>query len=116
MNANSIRNPKRALPEIGKQPGGAAPHLAYSSQLRAMTSQLLRTKELDRVKLSRLLHDEIGQYLSSAGLQLDILRMDLQDRLPDIGSRASEIQELIAEIVQRIRDLSYELDPGIVER
>jgi two-component system sensor histidine kinase NreB len=116
MNANSIRSPKRVLPDIGKQAGGAAPHLEYNSQLRAMTSQLLRSKELDRVKLSRLLHDEIGQYLSSAGLQLDILRMDLRDRLPDIGSRASEIQELIAEIVQRMRDLSYELDPGIVER
>src|SRR5262249_7605437 len=51
-----------------------------------------------------------------AGLQLDILRMDLEERIPEIVARTAEIQDLLEHVVRRIRDLSYELNPDIVER
>ena len=34
-----------------------------------------------------------------AGLQLDILRMDLQDRVPEVVSRTAEIQNLLDRVV-----------------
>jgi two-component system NarL family sensor kinase len=76
----------------------------------------LENEQSERGKLARMLHDEVAQILSGAGLQLDILRMDLQDRVPEIVSRTAEIQSLLERVVRRIRHLSYELNPDIVER
>ena len=63
-----------------------------------------------------MLHDDIAQVLSAAGLQLDILRMDLAEAVPGIASRTDEIQKLLDHAVKRVRDLSYELNPPVAER
>jgi len=42
--------------------------------------------------------------------------MDLEVRVPEIASRTAEIQELLERVVRQIRELSYELNPDIVER
>ena len=63
-----------------------------------------------------MLHDEVAQVLSGAGLQLDILRMDLEANVPEIVARTAEIQSLLDRVVRLIRDLSYELSPDIVRR
>src|SRR5262245_43753451 len=85
-------------------------------RFRALALAALENQGLERGKLARVLHDEVAQLLSAAGLQLDILRMDLEEKVPGIGSRTAEIQALLDRIVRRIRDLSFELNPGIVER
>ena len=81
-----------------------------------MALAALENEQSERGKLARMLHDEVAQILSGAGLQLDILRMDLQDRVPEIVSRTAEIQSLLELVVRHIRHLSYELNPDIVER
>ena len=62
------------------------------------------------------LHDDVGQVLSAIGLQLDVLRMDLRAKAPEIVDRTAEIQQLLGAVVERLRNLSYELNPSIVER
>ena len=81
-----------------------------------MVFAVIENQQSLRDKLARFLHDEVAQTLSAAGLQLDILRMDLAGRVPEIGVRTAEIQELLDRLVERIRDLSYQLNPGMVER
>jgi signal transduction histidine kinase len=79
----------------------------------------LAALEEDRAKrgrLARVLHDEVAQPLSAAGLQLDILRMDVADRIPGVTERTKEIQAMLDLVVKRIRDLCYLLSPDIVER
>ena len=85
-------------------------------RFRALALAALEREKSERTKLARMLHDEVAQLLSGAGLQLDILKMDLEERIPGIASRTAEIQELLECVVKQIRDLSYELNPGIVER
>ena len=90
---------------------------SHSEQrFRTLALAALENEQSERGKLARLLHDEVAQLLSGAGLQLDILRMDLQDRVPEIVSRTEEIQGLLERVVRHIRYLSYELNPDIVER
>src|SRR5260370_28969353 len=67
-------------------------------------------------KLARLLHDDVAQMLSAVGLQLDSRRVDLEETVTGIANRTGEIQELLDRVVKRVRDLSYELSAGIVER
>ena len=85
-------------------------------RFRALALAALEDEQSERGKLARMLHDEVAQLLSGAGLQLDILRMDLQDRVPEIVSRTAEIQSLLERVARHIRHLSYELNPDIVER
>jgi two-component system NarL family sensor kinase len=77
---------------------------------------VVRERDAERGRVARLLHDEIGQVLSAVGLHLDVLRLDLQDRAPEIVARTTEIQRLLENAVQHVRRLSYELCPEPVER
>ncbi len=77
---------------------------------------MMNAREVEYARVSRALHDEVGQVLSAVGLQLDVLRMDFKDRVPDIAQRTQEIQQLLEKAVVHVRDLSYELNPAIVER
>src|SRR2546427_11470625 len=85
-------------------------------RFRARALAALDNQQSECSKLARLLHDEVAQILSAAGLQLDILRMDLADRVPEIAVRTAEIQDLLDQVVKGIRDLSYQLNPDIVQR
>jgi signal transduction histidine kinase len=83
---------------------------------RSLALAALENEQSERGKLARMLHDEVAQVLSGAGLQLDILRMDLEGNVPEIVPRTAEIQSLLDRVVRLIRDLSYELSPDIVSR
>jgi signal transduction histidine kinase len=85
-------------------------------RFRTLALAALENKQCERGKLAQVLHDEVAQLVSGAGLQVEILRMDLQDRFPEIVSRTAEIQNLLERVVRHIRHLSYELNPDIVER
>jgi len=67
-------------------------------------------------RVSRLLHDDVSQVLSAVGLQLDAMRMDFRSQAPGLDSRATEIQELLEQAIEQLRDITNELNPSIVER
>jgi signal transduction histidine kinase len=67
-------------------------------------------------RVSRLLHDDVSQVLSAVGLQLDALRMDFREQVPGVDGRATEIQELLEQAIEQLRDITNELNPSIVER
>ena len=99
-----------------KDCGASSPRDDSEIRFRALALAALDQQQADRGKLARLLHDDVAQMLSAAGMQLDILSMDLRETVPGIASRTAEIQELLDHVVKRIRDLSFELNPDIVER
>ena len=67
-------------------------------------------------RVSRLLHDDVSQVLSAVGLQLDAMRMDFREQAPGVDTRATEIQELLEQAIEQLRDITNELNPSIVER
>lgn len=77
---------------------------------------LLNAREAESARVSRLLHDEVGQVLSAVGLHLTVVRMDLQEREPDVAQRTVEIQNMLEQAVSLVRELSYELNPDLVAR
>ncbi len=90
-----------------------------TDQERALTSLLvsvMNAREQDGARVSRMLHDEVGQVLSAVGLQLDLLRMDQAENPAAAASRITEIQHMLEAAIGRVRDLSYELNPSVVER
>ncbi len=76
----------------------------------------MNAREQEGARVSRILHDDVGQVLSAIGLQLDLLRMDLNENVADCTGRIADIQKVLELAVAQVRDLSYELNPSIVER
>jgi len=72
--------------------------------------------ESERARLPQLLHDRVGQSLSAAGLQLDLLRMDLAETSVAIPQRIGEIQAMLETVMGLVRDVNRELNPALAER
>ena len=84
--------------------------------LAQMLFAAMNEHEAVLARVSRLLHDDVSQVLSAVGLQLDAMRMDFREQAPNIDPRASEIQELLEQAIEQLRDITNELNPSIVER
>lgn len=78
--------------------------------------KFLEEQEAQRDRTARILHDEVSQVLSAIGLQLDVLRMDFEEKHPEVAGRTAEIQQLLEKAIDQVRDLSRDLNPSIVER
>jgi two-component system NarL family sensor kinase len=85
-------------------------------ELRTAVLSALKSQEFERNMVSRFLHDSIGQNLTGLGLQLDLLRMDLETVAPAECLRIAEIQKLLEAVMEEVRNYSYELNPSAVER
>ncbi len=89
---------------------------ASTPALAQMLFAAINEHEAVLARVSRLLHDDVSQILSAVGLQLDAMRMDFREEAPGVDGRASEIQELLEQAIEQLRDISNELNPSIVER
>ncbi len=95
-----------------KGKGVAPPQPALAQMLFAAVSE----HEAALGRVSRLLHDDVSQVLSAVGLQLDAMRMDFRAEAPGIEERAAEIQNMLEQVIEQLRDISNELNPSVVER
>jgi signal transduction histidine kinase len=73
---------------------------------------LLLAGRLERRRVCQVLHDDVGQTISAVGLQLELLRMDYENSVPEIASRTSSIQKLLEGALNPLRELVSQLDPS----
>jgi PAS domain S-box-containing protein len=85
-------------------------------ELRHTVLGALKAQEYTSTSVSRFLHDSVGQTLTALGLRLDLVRMDLEGIAPETSKLVVEIQEIIGEMMESVREYSYELNPSTVER
>jgi signal transduction histidine kinase len=100
--------------------GGSAreitPWAAAEQELRHTVLGALKAQEFERAMVSKFLHDSVGQNLTALGLQLDLIRMDVENISPDTCRRIGDLQKLLEEMMESVREYSYELNPSTVER
>jgi len=85
-------------------------------ELRNTVLGALKAQEFERNMVSRFLHDSVGQNMTALGLQLDLIRMDLEPISPEICRRIVGIQKLLETMMEQVREYSFELNPATVER
>ena len=85
-------------------------------ELRTTVLAALKAQEFERAMASKFLHDSVGQNLTALGLQLDLVRMDLETVHPETCARVCEIQKVLESMMEEVREYSYELNPSTVER
>ena len=100
----------------GGMAGDATALSKAEQELRYTVLGALKAQEFERNMAAKFLHDSVGQNLTALGLQLDLIRMDLETVSPEICARIAEIQKLLESMMQQVREYSYELNPSAVER
>jgi signal transduction histidine kinase len=75
--------------------------------------QLVRTQESERRHIARELHDEIGQSLTAAQLNLQAL-LGISD-LSELPARLEDSLGLIDRVLQQVRALSLDLRPSMLD-
>jgi signal transduction histidine kinase len=88
-------------------------------QLRQFSSELQRAREETSARISREIHDELGQTLTGLKLDLSWLTSHLPAILPeDAGSileKTRGMTGLVDETIEQVRRIASELRPGVLD-
>ena len=84
-------------------------------QLKQLNARLERTREEERKRISRELHDDLGQILTGARLHLSFITEELNVQDPEMKDMLNNLLDILDKSIQSVRNLSMELRPGIVE-
>jgi signal transduction histidine kinase len=104
------------ISQVGGVAQESAPWSTADQQLRHTVLSALRSQEFERKMASKFLHDSVGQNLTAFGLQLDLIRMDLETVSPETCTRIAEMQKALEGMMEEVQEYSYELNPSTVER
>ena len=84
--------------------------------MKHLLRRLFSLREADSRGIAISLHDDIGQDLALIGLRLSILKKSLSlNKLPDIPTALSELQELILVTHKKTRELECAIYPRVAE-
>ncbi|HYJ04250.1 MAG TPA: MEDS domain-containing protein [Chthoniobacterales bacterium] len=81
-------------------------------QLRILSRQLFHIQEEERRHLARELHDEIGQTLTAAKINLKIIAPDVP---AEIRGRLEDSIQLLDRLLRQVRELSLNLRPPLLD-
>jgi PAS domain S-box-containing protein len=81
--------------------------------LRTYSQRLIQAQEVERAKIARELHDEIGQVLTAVRINLQSIQRSYgtNERVP----RLDESIAIVDEALGRVRELSIELRPALLD-
>ncbi len=85
---------------------------------RDLLTRVIDAQEAERARVSRDLHDQIGQSLTSVllGQRLVLDALDREDPdVHDAHARAEEVRDLAAEALNEVRELAFELRPIVLD-
>jgi signal transduction histidine kinase len=84
-------------------------------QLRELSARIEQVKEEELLRISRELHDELGQQLT--GLRLDLAWLDekLGEVRPDLSERLGGMARIVDDTLKQVRRISSEMRPPLLE-
>jgi signal transduction histidine kinase len=85
-------------------------------RLRNLTGRLHSLLEEERSRISREIHDELGQALTAMKLDLSSLKRGLlSDGLVERSAKVHEIERAATRVIRTVRKIATELRPGILD-
>jgi len=84
-------------------------------QMRALSQQLVATQEEERKKLSRELHDHVGQVLTALRMELGAIDRLRQPADTALARGVAESRQLVDNMVRTVRDLALGLRPSMLD-
>ncbi len=88
----------------------------HSDELKRLSARLINFQEEERKQISYELHDEIGQVLTAITYNLATVRRDLPPEvLMQIENRLSDTDDLVRQVMDRVRSMSLQLRPSMLQ-
>jgi signal transduction histidine kinase len=88
--------------------------LQHNRELAILSRRLVEIQESERHYISRELHDETGQALTSLMLRLGMLERDLQRGMP-VADRVAELKHTLEEVLEGLHGLAMDLRPSSLD-
>ncbi len=89
-----------------------------SEQLRTLSARLAESQETERKRLANELHDRVGQNLSTLGIILNTIRVQLADPLstpPSSLTYLDHARDLIKQTTSHVRNVMTDLRPPVLD-
>jgi len=83
--------------------------------LHRLSSELLTVQERERLRISKELHDELGQSLTLIKMKVGLIETNLPESLPLIKKCCADASAHVDQAVENMRRLSHDLSPVMVE-
>lgn len=85
------------------------------ANLRYLSSHILKAQEEERKRISRELHDEVGQALTAVNVTLAMLRKAAADAPEELRARIGDAQKLLEQTMETVHSFSRELRPAMLD-
>jgi signal transduction histidine kinase len=107
---------QRLLENIAQQAGAAVFAAQLTRHLQVSRQELVTSREEERRRIRRDLHDGLGPRLASLSLRLDATRNYLHTDPASADHELAELKGQVQEAIQDIRRLVYELRPPTLDQ
>jgi two-component system sensor histidine kinase UhpB len=90
--------------------------IQYTERLRSISAQLAEVEDLERQRLARELHDQVGQNLTALGINLNIIQMQIPENVSaSVHFHLEDSLSLVEQTTERIRDMMADLRPPVLD-
>ncbi len=114
MSGDALKKHKEELENIVKE--RTEELVATNAQIVALGRRLAEAENIERQRISRELHDLVGQNLTALGINLNILRSKVPQEVSEVAhARINDSLALISETTDSIRDVMTRLRPPVLD-
>ncbi|MDH4206157.1 MAG: PAS domain S-box protein [Desulfobacteraceae bacterium] len=106
-----VSNPRGKVKSVAVFARDITDRKLAEEHIHTLSQQLIKTRELERQRIARDLHDNVAQELSLLKISWETL-FDNHPLIPDeIRQKTSELSKILQRSISAIRDMAYDLHP-----
>lgn len=101
--------------EVAERRGAEKKLIALNQQLRKLSSHLHSIREEERKRISREIHDELGQQLTVLKMDLSWINKRIKDDPAILSGKINEMINTLNDSLKTIRKIATDLRPGTLD-
>jgi PAS domain S-box-containing protein len=103
------------LHDVTGRKGVEAALRTSEGEYRALASRRENEREIERKRIARELHDELGQFLTALRMRASLLRVRFGGANPELVESVAEMTQLVDHTLEVIRDAASALRPAALD-